>query len=228
MLCPAAILLCHNRVMKILIGMFDSPFVRRVAVSMRLLGIPFEHRDWSVGRDFERIRAHNPLGRVPVLLLEDGSALIESAAILDYLDEWAGAEHALLPRSGTARRAALHLMALATGAAEKGALQVYERVFRPEDKAHEPWLARLRTQVAGALTELEQRCAARNGQWLVGDRMTQADISVCCAVTFLDGAVALAAGPQRYPALRALVERCEALPEFAASRLDFTAPASTA
>ncbi len=225
---PAGILLCHNHLMKILIGMFDSPFVRRVAVSMRLLGIPFEHRDWSVGRDLERIRAHNPLGRVPVLLLEDGIALIESAAILDYLDELAGAERALLPHSGTARRNALHLMALATGAAEKGALQVYERVFRPADKAHEPWLARLRTQVAGALTELEQRCAARSGPWLVGDRMTQADISVSCALGFLDGAVALAAEPQRYPALRTLVKRCEALPEFAASRLDFTAPASTA
>lgn len=214
--------------MKILIGMFDSPFVRRVAVSMRLLGMAFEHRDWSVGRDFDRIRAHNPLGRVPVLVLEDGSALIESAAILDYLDELAGSARALLPRAGAPRREALHLMALATGAAEKGALQVYERVFRPQDKTHEPWLERLRTQVGGALAQLEQHCLARAGRWLVGDRLTQADITVCCALTFLDGAVALASGGQQYPALRALQQRCEALPEFAASRLDFMAPASTA
>ena len=214
--------------MSVLIGMFDSPFVRRVAVSMRLLGVPFEHRDWSVGRDFERIRTYNPLGRVPVLLLDDGTALIESAAILDHLDELAGRERALLPAAGAARRRALHLMALATGAAEKGALQVYERVFRPADKAHEPWLERLRTQVRGTLGELNRCCAERSGQWLVGERMTQADISVSCAVTFLDGAVALAAAPERYPELRLLVARCEALPEFAASRIAFAAPASTA
>ena len=105
--------------MTVLIGMFDSPFVRRVAVSMRLLGLPFEHRDWSVGRDFERIRAFNPLGRVPTLVLDSGEALLESAAILDYLDERAGAERALLPAAGVARRTALRLMAIATGAAEK-------------------------------------------------------------------------------------------------------------
>ena len=70
----------------ILIGMFDSPFVRRVAVTMNLLAIPFEHRNWSVGKDFDRIREFNPLGRVPTLVLADGESLIESAAILDYLD----------------------------------------------------------------------------------------------------------------------------------------------
>jgi glutathione S-transferase len=59
----------------ILIGMFDSPFVRRVAVTLNLLEIPFEHRNWSVGKDFELIRRYNPLGRVPTLVLDDGDAL---------------------------------------------------------------------------------------------------------------------------------------------------------
>jgi glutathione S-transferase len=75
----------------LLIGMFDSPFVRRVAITLKLLGIPFEHGNWSVGKDFERIRHYNPLGRVPTLVLDNGEVLIESAAILDYLDELAGA-----------------------------------------------------------------------------------------------------------------------------------------
>ena len=74
----------------LLIGMFDSPFVRRVAVSLKRLDIGFEHANWSVGRDFDRIRAYNPLGRVPTLVLDDGEALIESSAILDYIDELAG------------------------------------------------------------------------------------------------------------------------------------------
>ena len=122
----------------LLIGMFDSPFVRRVAVSMKLLGLPYEHANWSVGKDFDRIREYNPLGRVPTLLTDEGEKLMESGAILDYLDEKAGPERALLPRSGPERRQALSLMALATGAAEKGVLQVYERVFRTEGKRHQP------------------------------------------------------------------------------------------
>ena len=207
-----------------LIGMFDSPFVRRVAVSMKLLGLGFEHRSWSVGRDFDRIRAYNPLGRVPTLLADDGEALIDSAAILDYLDDLVGPARALLPASGAPRRAALRLIAIAIGAAEKGALQVYERVFRPYEKRHEPWLERLRTQTHGALGELDRSCARSSGPWLIGDRLTQADISVCCATTFLDGALSAPPPPEQYPALRALVSRCESLPEFAATRMAWSAP----
>ncbi|MHB8477966.1 MAG: glutathione S-transferase family protein [Steroidobacteraceae bacterium] len=97
----------------ILIGMFDSPFVRRVAVSMNLLGIAFEHRSWSVGKDLELIRQYNSLGRVPTLVQPDGEALIESSAILDFLDECAGADRALLPRSGQGRREARRLRSVA-------------------------------------------------------------------------------------------------------------------
>src|ERR1700740_3230651 len=102
----------------LLIGMYDSPYVRRVAVSLRLLHMGFEHAAWSVGSDFDRIRAHNPLGRVPTLVLDDGEALIDSSAILDFLDESVGPTRALLPPAGSERRAALYLMALATGAAD--------------------------------------------------------------------------------------------------------------
>jgi glutathione S-transferase len=126
----------------LLIGMLDSPFVRRVAVSMRLLDLSYEHASWSVGKDFDRIRAYNPLGRVPTLVLDDGEVLAESAVILDYLDELVGPARALLPAGGTERRAALKRMALAMGAAEKGRDQIYEQAFRPPDKRHAPWLER--------------------------------------------------------------------------------------
>ena len=111
----------------ILIGMFDSPFVRRVAVSMNLLQVPFDHRNWSVGKDFELIRQFNPLGRVPALVQTDGDTLIESSAILDFLDEQAGPERALMPRSGELRREALRVIAIALGGAEKGAAKGAER-----------------------------------------------------------------------------------------------------
>ena len=105
--------------------------------------------------------------------------------------------------------------------------QVYERAFRPPEKRHEPWLGRCRTQMHGALSELERHAAERGtGRWLVGERMTQADITAVCAFTFLTEALALSAHTAPYPALRALAARCEALPEFQSTRIEFFVPQS--
>jgi glutathione S-transferase len=210
-----------------LIGMFDSPFVRRVAISMQLLDIRFEHANWSVGKDFDQIRKHNPLGRVPALVLGEAHVLIESSAILDYLDELVGADRALLPRSGTARQRSLQVMAIASGGAEKAVSMIYERAFRPAEKWHQPWLDRCATQVHGALQELEDIYSSRIiGPWLLGEHMTQADITTCCVFTFLGDALQLTSETAPYPTLRALAARCEAMPEFKATRLPLFVPNS--
>jgi glutathione S-transferase len=207
----------------ILIGMFDSPFVRRVAVSLNLLAVSFEHKNWSVGKEFELIRQFNPLGRVPTLVQPDGESLIDSSAILDFLDE--SAEHrALLPRSGKARRDALRIISIALGAAEKGVLQLYEVAFRPEEKRYEPWIERCRNQMHGALAELDRLAQARGDAWLVGVRMSQADVTVACVFTFLCDAL-IRQSWMIYPGLTALAARCEALPEFLATRVPFHPPA---
>ncbi len=195
----------------ILIGMFDSPFVRRVAVSLNLLAVPFEHKNWSVGTEFELIRQFNPLGRVPTLVQPDGESLIDSSAILDFLDESAE-QRALLPRSGKARRDA-----------EKGVLQLYEVAFRPEDKRYEPWIERCRNQMHGALAELDRLAQSRGDGWLVGVRMSQADVTVACVFTFLCDAL-VSQSWMSYPGLAALSGRCEALPEFRATRVPFHPP----
>ena len=211
----------------LLIGMFDSPFVRRVAVSLKLLEMPFEHANWSVGKDFDRIREFNPLGRVPTLVTRDGLKLMESGAILDYLDELAGPERALLPRAGADRRAALNLIAMATGAAEKGVLQIYERVFRPEDRRHAPWVERCHVQMSASLAALDRAVGERGvSQWLVGRRMTQADITAVCAFTFLNDALRVAADHVMYASLATLAARCESLPAFQETRLAFHPPAN--
>jgi glutathione S-transferase len=98
----------------ILIGQYDSPFVRRVAIALRLYGLAFEHWPWSTFGDADKIAPYNPLRRVPTLVLDDGEALIESTIILDYLDELVGAEKAMLPRSGVERRRHLRICALAS------------------------------------------------------------------------------------------------------------------
>jgi len=220
----------------ILIGMFDSPFVRRVAVALHLYALPFEHRNWSVGRDFDAIRRFNPLGRVPTLVLDDGEVLIDSAAILDHLDDLVGPQRALLPRSGPERRSALRAMGIAAGAAEKGVLQIYERVFRPEEKRHAPWLERCTTQMHGALGELERlgsadstagAGSAENHSWLVAGRFTHADITASCVYGFLREALGVDPDGARYPHLAALARRCEALPAFRAVKAEFFAPGGT-
>lgn len=209
----------------ILIGMFDSPYVRRVAIAMTLLGLEFEHRNWSVGKDFDRIREYSPIGRVPALVLDSGEVLAESAMILDYLDNLVGPQRALLPAEGDARRQSLRLIGLATGAVDKGIAMVMERVFRPEEKRHAPWTDRCRAQARGALAELEKHCAQRSGQWLVGDTMTLADITLGCNGTYLREAVPLDLSV--YPHVEAHVDRCEALPVFGRFHLAFDAPVPT-
>src|SRR5262245_5205213 len=124
----------------ILIGQYDSPFVRRVAVAMRRYGMSYEHRPWGVFGDADKIAQYNPLRRVPTLVLDDGSVLLESAAILEYLDEQVGPERALLPRSGPVRRDGLRVIGLATGFADKALSLYLESYFRKAPS--ELWMER--------------------------------------------------------------------------------------
>jgi glutathione S-transferase len=211
----------------ILIGMLDSPYVRRVAVSMTLLGHTFEHRPWSVGRDLQKIREFNPLGRTPTLVLDSGESLIESAMILDHFDDLAGPERALLPPRGDARRDAQRLIAFATGAVEKAMTLVIEQVFRPEEKRHAAWTERCSQQMHGALGELDRVCGSRVGHdWLVGDAMTQADITLACFMTYVTEAVPTDLSP--YVHLAARVAHIEALPVLRQFHEPFQPPAPTA
>jgi glutathione S-transferase len=208
----------------ILIGMYDSPFVRRVAVSMKFLGVAFEHRNWSVGKDFELIRQFNPLGRVPCLVQLDGDTLIDSSAILDFLDERVDPARALLPRSGDARREALRIIAVAVGAGDKGVTQVYESAFRPPEKRYRPWVERCHTQMHAGLAELDRLCQVRSGAWLLGNQISQADITTTCVYTFLSDALALNRAGTAYPALASVAAQCEAMNEFKAVRAEWFAP----
>ncbi len=110
----------------ILIGQYDSPFVRRVGIALRLYGLPFEHRPWSVFGDAKKIRPYNPLTRVPTLVLDDGLALVESHGILDYLDGLVAAERRLFPVTEPARHRAVRTAGLAMGFAEKAVSLFYE------------------------------------------------------------------------------------------------------
>ncbi len=204
----------------ILIGQYDSPFVRRVAIALTLYGHAYEHRPWSVWADAEALAKLNPLRRVPTLVLDDGETLIESGAILDALDEMAGPEQALLPRSGPERRRALRLCALATGLADKAVSLFYEGVLH---EAPSPvWMQRCRDQIADVLTALEAERAAARTAWLLGDRLGHADIATACAIRFTREAHPGLFDAARWPALADHAERCETLAPFQAIRQPLT------
>jgi glutathione S-transferase len=195
-----------------LIGQYDSPFVRRVAIALRLYGLAFEHRPWSTFGDADKIAPYNPLRRVPTLVLDNGEALIESTFILDYLDELAGPEKAMLPRSGAERRHHLRICALASGLGDKAVSLLYERVLRKEQLAL--WVQRCEAQIADVLKALEaERAKVTTPSWL-GDRIGHADIAVACVVRFTREAHPLLFETSRYPALSAHADACEALVPF--------------
>jgi len=196
----------------ILIGQYDSPFVRRVAIALRLYGLPFEHRPWSTFGDAEKIAPHNPLQRVPTLVLDNGEAVIESTAILDYLDELAGSSKAMIAASGPDRRHGLRICALATGLADKGVSLLYERVLRKEQS--QIWVERCEAQISGVLDVLEQERAAVATPYWFGAAIGHADIAVACALRFTGEAHPALFDAARYPALKAHAGACEALPVF--------------
>ncbi|HKF73106.1 MAG TPA: glutathione S-transferase family protein [Stellaceae bacterium] len=195
----------------ILVGQYDSPYVRRVAVSLRALGFEYRHDTRSVFADFDAMRTVNPLGRIPSLVLDGGETLIDSAAILDWLDESVRPERALLPRSGAERRRALRLIALATGAIDKAGAATYERVIRPAAYRFPDWIARCRTQATGAIAAL----AAET--WAPSTRLDQAQITTACMIRYVRMADPELAPAGLYPTLDALSERLEARPEFRAT-----------
>ncbi|MBP0112502.1 glutathione S-transferase family protein [Bradyrhizobium vignae] len=195
-----------------LIGQYDSPFVRRVAIALRLYGLAFEHRPWSTFGDADRIAPYNPLRRVPTLVLDDGEALIESMIILDYLDDLVGPEKAMLPRGSTDRRKHLRICALASGLGDKAVSLLYERVLRKEQLAL--WVERCQAQIADVLAVLEAERAKVTTPYWLGMRIGHADIAVACVVRFTREAHPQLFEPARYPALAAHSERCEALALF--------------
>src|SRR3546814_7166541 len=154
------------------------------------------------------MRETNPRGRIPSLMLEDGTVLIDSAAILDWLDETVGPERALIPRAGAERRRALRLIALATGAVDKAGAAAYERIIRPAQYRWPGWIVRCRTQAEGAIAALA------NEPWPDGGPLDQAQITTACMLRYVQMADPELLGRGRFPTLETLSQRCEARPEF--------------
>lgn len=207
----------------ILIGQYDSSYVRRVGIALRLYDMPFEHRPWSVFSDAGKIAALNPLTRVPTLVLDDGEVLVDSVTILDHLDELAGPARAMHPQAGAARRQSLRVATLASGIADKTVSLFYER--RLHEAASATWEERCLKQIRGTLSVLEADAAGRAGTYWFGERIGHADIAVAASLRHMRDSHPDLAGLDIYPALAARCERLEALPVFREISQPFIPPA---
>lgn len=204
----------------ILIGQYDSSFVRRVGIALRLYDLPFEHRPWSVFSDAARLMAINPTGSVPTLVLDDGTALVDSKIMLDHLDSLVPEDRRLWPSD---RLGALRILGFVSVVSERMVSLFYER--RLHTVTSEVLVSRREAQIAGTLVLLERERAARQGDWWFGATMTHADISVACALRHLRDGTPDMFDAALYPALEAHSVRAEALPVFQEISQPFIAPA---
>ncbi|WP_287031390.1 glutathione S-transferase [Pseudomonas sp. UBA6310] len=195
-----------------LIGMLDSPYVRRVAISLRRLGIAFEHEPLSVFSTFERFRQINPVVKAPTLVCDGGESLMDSTLILDYLEALAGPGHSLMPSALPDRLRALRVIGLALAAAEKTVQIVYEQNLRPVEKQHAPWLERANGQLLAAYAELEAELVRRPLQG--GETIGRDGITVAVVWSFTRMMLGDVVDARAYPALDAFASEAERLAIF--------------
>ncbi len=207
-----------------LIGMLDSPFVRRTAIALQLLDVPFEHAPLSVFSTFQEVSEINPAVKVPTLVCDDGTVLMESGLIIDHLETITG--RSLWPAHKAERLRALRITGLALAACDKVLQEVYERNLRPDDKQHEPWMERIAVQRLGAFKAIDAELGAHP---LSSEprHLTQAGITAAVAWRFMQIKLAQPIDARTCPALAAYSDKLEALPVFARTGADETVNAST-
>ena len=199
-----------------LIGMLDSPYVRRVAISLRCLGIAFEHRAVSVFTTFEQFRQINPVVKAPSLVCDDGEVLMDSTLILDYAEALAAPGRSLMPSSIPERQHALRIIGLALAACEKTVQIVYERNLRPVEKQHAPWLDRVRGQLLAAYSALDLELRLK--PLSAGSKtITQAGITSAVAWRFAQMMLPEVVVAAEHPALQVFSAQAEQLADFVAA-----------
>jgi glutathione S-transferase len=199
-----------------LIGMLDSPYVRRVAISLQLLDLRFEHRSVSVFSTFEQFQKINPVVKAPSLICDDGEVLMESTLILDYAEALAVPHRSLMPAAIADRQRALRTTGLALAACEKSIQIIYEQNLRPAEKLHEPWVSRVTGQLLAAYEALESELV-RRPLAVTSGTIDQAGITTAVAWHFTQSMLPEIVQASNYPALHACSLQAEALPAFAAA-----------
>jgi glutathione S-transferase len=201
-----------------LIGMLDSPYVRRVAISAKRLGIPLEHQSVSVFRHFEQFQQINPVVKAPTLVLNDGEVLIDSTLIIEYLEALAGPGKSLMPGDIDQRLRSLRLIGLGLAACEKSVQLYYERNLRPAEIQFEPWVERVEGQLAAAYSALERELEM---QPLKTDgTIAQDGITLAVAWSFTHLVVPDQVDVNRFPQISAFTAYAEGLEVFVSTPIE--------
>jgi glutathione S-transferase len=190
-----------------------SPFVRKVTVCAAELGIALDRLPSAahpINRD-RTIVPVNALGKVPTLILDDGTALFDSRVICEYLDAQAGGNR-LFPAPGPARWRALTEQSLADGILDAGILLRYEGVVRPPEKQSEEWRGGQLDKITCALDQLERQASG------LGERLDIGTITIGCALGWLDFRFGDLGWREGRPVLAAWFERFSTRPSMAGSR----------
>ena len=193
----------------LLVGMLDSPYVRRAAITATLLGLPFEHRSVSVFRHMDAFRAINPLIKAPSLVSDDGVVLTDSTLIIQHMEDVAG--RSLRPAEATARTRDLALTGIGIVTADKAVGVEYERK-RPEAQRHRPWMERIVAQLETGLGLLD--AASADGRLAAGPDLRPADIMAAVAWGFCRFVIPEYVDEGRWPALAAQAAACERMEAF--------------
>jgi glutathione S-transferase len=197
-----------------LVGPYISGFTRRTAVTMKLLGIPFEHLNLNAYTDKEEVRRFSPMGKVPALVLDNGEVLIDSAGIIDVLHERVGPEESLIPPSGPARLKALQLIGIGSNIYPKLS-SLYDETLRPKEQQLQSVFEGLAEQAIIGLSLLE---AQTGDGWYVNDTLSQADImAVVCYQAAAGFVLPDHVNAQSFPRLAALTERAMKIDAFAST-----------
>lgn len=192
-----------------LVGMLDSPYVRRVAISLELYGVEFEHQALSVFSTYAEFARINPIVKAPTLVLDDSTMLLDSSLILDYFETLAPLDKKLLPQQIATRAEDLQLTGLALAACEKAVQIVYEHNLRPAQKLHEPWLDRVTGQLLAACSLLEKRLAH-----LLDKPLTQGALTAAVAWSFSQFTLASVVKADAFPNLHRHATLLEQHPAF--------------
>jgi len=195
-----------------LIGMLDSPYVRRVAISLELLGVRFEHEALSVFSTFEQFQRVNPVVKAPTLVCDDGEVLMDSSLILQFVEAKMALARSLWPADALERQHDFRALGLALAACDKCVQLVYERNLRPQAAQHAPWIERVTGQILAACAALEQEI--KNRQNVFAHAQTQAAITAAVVWRFTQSMLADIVRAENYPLLAMLSNRLENTPAF--------------
>ena len=200
-----------------LIGWLDSPYVRRVAITMQYLGIKYDHRQLSIFYEYDEFRRINPLVKVPTLVFDDDTIMVDSTLIIDHLES-ISKDRTLIPTKPSQCRASLQHTGVALVAMEKTVQLIYELKKRPAETRDEDWKKRLLEQLESAC-ELMEKTVTGLDSWLFGSQISHADVTIAVAWRFGQHIFPEFIEESRFPGLVNFSERAEKLPEFIACPL---------